>query len=241
MPSIKSSSIDVQQQQRTQQKWGKNVIRVECFIRLFLSVILFTHYWIMNTVSDSNNTTKYNESESIMIYIVMIIFAFYPYAMELLFQTPIALLNRGSFFLIQHIDSLTSLPNVYRFQKDLHIIGNNSINSWKYGLIITRIFEFKKLINNYGRKCSNVTIIRFLQRILFEIEDNSTARLKLYRFENDRFGIICDFTDKSDLKTFVECLANIEIIVLRPPDFSIADQKKILKQFSFILHLCSLF
>jgi GGDEF domain-containing protein len=191
-------------------------------------------------------TNVYSQSEQFMIYIIMILFAFYPYSMEFLFQTPIALLSNGSFFLIQHVDSLTSLPNVYRFNKDLHL---TKVNQWKCGLIVTNIRGFSKLNLQYGWACANRTLIRFLQRILFEIEDFSSHKFKLYRFDDDRFGIMTDFTDKQEFKAFVKNLSQIEVVVLRPADFDATQQKKIHKKFvsaldflwSFFVLFCFVF
>ena len=47
LPTIKTSSNSIQSQQRKQRKWGKNVIRFECFVRLLLSVVLYTKFWVM--------------------------------------------------------------------------------------------------------------------------------------------------------------------------------------------------
>ena len=171
-----------------QRKWGQNVIRFECFIRLLLSVVLYTKYWVMRTY-------KFDFEHKFVVYTVLIAFALYPHAMESLFQTPLALLCRGS-FLIHHIDPLTSLPNIYRFNKDIQ-----SEMSWKLGMIVTNIRKFTNLNKKFGRKCADTC--KFMQRIVFEIEDNPSIKMRLYRIKDDRFLIVCGFSTKDEFKEFI--------------------------------------
>merc|ERR1719244_9605 len=105
LPTIASSSGNIQQQQ-VQKKWGQNVVRFDCFIRLMLSVVLFTGYWVMEE-------EPLNAERRLIVYLLSICFALYPYAMETVLQSPLSLLCRGSFFLVQHVDTFTSLPNEF--------------------------------------------------------------------------------------------------------------------------------
>eukprot|EP01083_Nonionella_stella_P050522 134377_1 len=218
LPTIKSASSDIQQQQLVQQKWGKNVIRLECFIRLLLSVVLFCKFWIMRNF-------KFEFEQKIVIYVVLIAFAVYPYALELLFQTPLSLLCRGSFFLVHHIDPLTSLPNQFRFNKDIHFTL-----SWKFGFVITNIRKLSELNEKYGIKCGDHTLTQFMQRIVFEMEENSSVQMKLYRCKEDRFLIVTAFPTEDEFKEFVESLSRIEITVLRPSDYDDEDKDNVRKQ-----------
>ena len=213
LPTIKTSSDSIQNQNIKQRKWGQNVIRFECFIRLLLSVVLYTKYWIMRN-------WKFEFEHKFVVYTVLIAFALYPYAMESLFQTPLALLCRGSFFLIHHIDPLTSLPNIYRFNKDIQ-----SKMSWKLGMIVTNIRKFTNLNDKFGRKCADITLTKFMQRIVFEMEDNSSVKMNLYRIKDDRFLIVCGFPTKEEFQEFITTLSGIEITVQRPSDFDEKDVK----------------
>ena len=207
LPTIKTRSDNIQQQINKQRKWGKNVIRFECFIRLLLSVVLYTKYWIMRN-------WKFEFEHKFVVYAILIIFAVYPYIIESLFQTPISLLCRGSFFLIHHIDPLTSLPNIFRFNKDVQ-----SKMSWKLGMIVTNIRKFGNLNDKFGRKCADITLTKFMQRIVFEMEDNSSIKMKLYRIKDDRFLIVTGFPTEEEFKEFVVTLSQIEITVQRPSDY----------------------
>ena len=213
LPTIHSHSSDIQTQQRLQRKWGKNVIRFECFCRLIFSVALFTKFWVMRNF-------KFEFEQKVIVYVILIAFALYPYAMELLFQTPLSLLCRGSFFLIHHIDSLTSLPNKYRFNKDI-----KTKMSWKMGMIVTNIRKFSSLNEKYGQKCGDMTLIKFMQRIVFEMEDNAAYKMKLYRMQDDRFLIVSGFPTVEEFKEFIRTLAEIEITVLRPSDYDYDEEK----------------
>lgn len=212
LPTIHSHSSDIQTQQELQRKWGKNVIRFECFLRLLLSVALFTNYWVMRNY-------KFEYEQKFIAYVILIAFALYPYAMELLFQTPLSLFCRGSFFLIHHIDSLTSLPNTYRFNKDIRKM------TWKMGLIVTNIRNFGELNEKYGQKCGDLTLIKFMQRIVFEMEENASYKMKLYRMKDDRFLIVSSFPTEEEFKEFIRSLADIEITVLRPSDYNYDESK----------------
>eukprot|EP00484_Ammonia_sp_Unknown_P000706 CAMPEP_0197021242 /NCGR_PEP_ID=MMETSP1384-20130603/2142_1 /TAXON_ID=29189 /ORGANISM="Ammonia sp." /LENGTH=704 /DNA_ID=CAMNT_0042449023 /DNA_START=47 /DNA_END=2158 /DNA_ORIENTATION=- len=213
LPTIKLASSDIQLQQRMQQKWGKNVIRLDCFLRLLGSVVLFIKFWVMRN-------WKFEFEQKFIVYIVLIAFALYPYAMELLFQTPLSLLCRGSFFLVHHVDTLTSLSNIYRFNKDFA-----SKFKWKMGLVVTNIRKFSDLNEKFGRKCADSTLIRFMQRIVFEIEDQSGTKMRLYRGKDDRFLIVTGFPTDDEFKEFVMALSRISINVQRPSDFDENDKR----------------
>ena len=66
LPTIASSSGNIQQQQRRQQKWGQNVVRFECFVRLLLSVVLFTRFWVIDA--------PFSAEQRSMVYLMLIWF-----------------------------------------------------------------------------------------------------------------------------------------------------------------------
>lgn len=214
LPTIKSSSSDIQGQRRSQRKWGKNVIRFECFIRLLLSVILYTKYWVMRN-------WKFDFEQKFVVYVILMAFAIYPYAIEYLFQTPISLLCRGSFFLVHHVDTLTSLPNLYRFNKDIQ-----DKMSWKLGMIVANIRKFSVLNDKFGRKCADITLTKLMQRIVFEMEDNSSVKMKLYRGKDDRFLIVTALPTEEEFKEFIVTLSQIELTIQRPSDYDENDADK---------------
>jgi len=210
MPSIKSAASDIQGQQRRQQKWGKNVIRCECGVRLLCSVVVFTKYWVMRN-------WRFPFEQKFVIYGVLVAFALYPYLMECLFQTPLSALCRGSFFVLHHIDNLTSLPNLHRLQKDLMLRARKKrrINT----VVIVNVCGLRTLNAKFGAQCGDRTLIRVMQRVLFEMEEEE-RRVKLYRGKSDRFVMVAtSFEDKERLEQFVRALVAIQITVQRPSDF----------------------
>merc|ERR1712087_417861 len=136
--------------------------------------------------------------------------------MELLLQTPLSLLCRGSFFVVHHIDPLTSLPNRLRLHKDL---GAAHKLRWAKGIVACNIRKFATLNAQYGVRCGDATLIRVMQRIVFEMEDESATKMRLSRLKDDRFLVIAAFQEKSDFARFVTALADISLTVLRPSDF----------------------
>ncbi len=148
----------------------------------------------------------------------------YPYAMETVLQSPLSLLCRGSFFLVHHVDTLTSLPNEFRFHKDIALRMQ-----WKNGMAVTNVRGLSALNAKYGPKCGDETMIKIMQRIVFEVEEHSSIKLKLYRVRGDRFLVVSAFPTEEDFKEFVESLCRIEITVLRPSDYDENDRRNSLR------------
>ena len=140
--------------------------------------------------------------------------------METVLQSPLSLLCRGSFFLVHHVDTLTSLPNEFRFHKDIALKMQ-----WKTGMTVTNVRGLTALNSKYGRKCGDETMIKIMQRIVFEVEEHSATKLKLYRVRGDRFLVVSAFPTESEFKDFVESLCRIEITVLRPSDYDENDRR----------------
>ena len=204
LPTISLSSTNIQKQNIVQKQWAKNILRLESFIRLLISVISFTTYNVIN-----NNDSK----SSLFIYIIMILIVIYPFSIEILFQTPFNELLRGSFYLIQHIDPITSIPNLKRYHKDIEDI------KWKNGLIIPCIRHYGSLRKKFGKKCANKTVVKMLQRIMFEFED-IPLESKIYSLSKNKFIIITSFDRKDEFIEALNSLCKINITVLRPSDYN---------------------
>ncbi|ETO20824.1 hypothetical protein RFI_16384 [Reticulomyxa filosa] len=95
-------------------KWGMNVIRVECFARLIISIVAMYYDDFWNESSSSSGRTTNSEQQRTVVLLIMLLFGIYPYAMEWLFQTPLAMFCKGNFFILHEIDGTTSLPNELR-------------------------------------------------------------------------------------------------------------------------------
>ena len=118
------------------------------------------------------------------------------------------------------MDTLTSLPNEFRFHKDIALKMQ-----WKTGMTVTNVRGLTALNSKYGRKCGDETMIKIMQRIVFEVEEHSATKLKLYRVRGDRFLVVSAFPTESEFKDFVESLCRIEITVLRPSDYDENDRR----------------
>mmetsp|Transcript_104776 Transcript_104776/g.127964 ORF Transcript_104776/g.127964 Transcript_104776/m.127964 type:complete len:676 (-) Transcript_104776:33-2060(-) len=143
----------------------------------------------------------------------MILIVVYPFSIEILFQTPFNELLRGSFYLIQHIDPITSIPNLKRYHKDIEDI------KWKNGLIIPCIRHYGSLKKKFGKKCANKTVVKMLQRIMFEFED-IPLESKIYSLSKNKFIIITSFDRKDEFIEALNSLCKINITVLRPSDYN---------------------
>ena len=190
------------------------MIRLECFLRLLLSVALFCKFWVMRNF-------KFEFEQKFVVYIVLIAFALYPYAMELVLQTPLSLLCRGSFFVLHHVDPLTSLPNRLRLHKDV-----GAKLRWAKAMAVANVRHFAALNAQYGARCGDATLTRVMQRIVFEMEDESAVRMRLYRLRDDRFLVVAAFASQDDFARFVATLAGISLTVLRPSDFADNDAEQ---------------
>merc|ERR1719242_2719949 len=126
--------------------------------------------------------------------------------------------------MVHHVDTLTSLPNEFRFRKEAPFKMR-----WRNGMVLANIRALGALNSEYGAKCGDETVIRIMQRIVFELEEERAVKMKLYRVRGDRFLIVTAFSAETEFAEFAESLCQIAITVLRPSDFDENDKRNAAK------------